>query len=499
MAGWQFWPGFAVRSSSLLPARAAAQPVKVRRIAGLEAIEEAVGRATEMGRSCLFIPGIQDLNEMQTMAGLNMLSRVAKVAAEYDAKIEIPTSRSLVMTAARETVQAAYLAAGRPDSYVEDLIYYVTDEQFGYVAYLTGKMVREKPAACFYMGAFFAESLMLAETGNSIGAIQIAGTAEPAQLPFFVAACDYTLIGEEFFAASAYLSGDPDQLGSLQGQDVGKVVVGTLIIVGSLLATVAVAAKWSPHRHCACGAANNRRLPAEHGPEIERRRGMKRTVPLLITALVGIVLIASRFIPFAQSWGEVAQRSGSTFWPRSPLCSAAAACSSCSCDKISDRTPGWGYSAITLIAFFVMLFVRTGESRLAAGHSARILRTIVRSAGCRRSAAKHRCPRSRFDSQREPTGQQLPLSVKRQLSEENGQLVFRGWMTSRQESELSEFKDSLPWQCTVAKTVRGEPAEAAAQRESRVSRRPLGPERPRCDERRTSRCLLEPRRGRTLE
>jgi hypothetical protein len=120
----------------------------------------------------------------------------------------------------------------------------VTDEQFGYVAFLTGKMVREKPAACFYLGAFYAESLMLAETGNSIGAIQIAGTAEPAQLPFFVAACDYTLIGEEFFAASAYLSGDPDQLGSLQGQDLGKLVVGTLLICGSLCATLAVLVGW---------------------------------------------------------------------------------------------------------------------------------------------------------------------------------------------------------------------------------------------------------------
>jgi len=219
-------------------------PVKVRRIAGLEVVEEAVGRATEMGRSCLFIPGIQDINDIQTIAGLNILARVAKVAAEYDAKVEVPTDRSLTMTAARETMQAAFLAAGRPDSYSEDLVYYVTDEQFGYVAFLTGKMVREKPAACFYQGAFFAESLMLAETGNAIGAIQIAGTAETAQLPFFVAACDYTLIGEEFFAASAYLSGDPDQLGTLQGQDLGKIIVGSLVVFGSLAATLALFVGW---------------------------------------------------------------------------------------------------------------------------------------------------------------------------------------------------------------------------------------------------------------
>ena len=72
------------------------------------------------------------------------------------AKVEVPTARALVMTTARETVKAAFMAAGRPDYYNEDLIYYVTDEQFGYVAYLSGFMVREKPAACFYMGAFFA-------------------------------------------------------------------------------------------------------------------------------------------------------------------------------------------------------------------------------------------------------------------------------------------------------------------------------------------------------
>ncbi|MDA1012853.1 MAG: hypothetical protein O3A00_00200 [Planctomycetota bacterium] len=243
-AGSRFWMGaitLMICGSVVFYIRQArgGRDLKVRKIAGLEAVEEAVGRATEMGRSCLFIPGILDMNDMQTIAGLTVLSRVSQQAAEYGAKMEVPTSKSLVMTAARETVAAAFLAAGRPDEFNEDNIYYVTDEQFGYVAYLSGMMVREKPAACFYMGGFFAESLILAETGNSIGSIQVAGTAQPAQLPFFVAACDYTLIGEEFFAASAYLSGDPDQLGSLKGQDVGKLIVAVLMIVGCLATTLA--------------------------------------------------------------------------------------------------------------------------------------------------------------------------------------------------------------------------------------------------------------------
>ncbi len=212
----------------------------VRKIAGLEAVDEAVGRATEMGRPVVFVPGIMDMDNVQTLAGLTLLGYVSKTIAEYDAKLDVPVSRSLVMTTGREVVRQAYLEAGRPESYNDDMVHYLTDEQFGYVAGVNGMLLRDEPATCLYMGAFFAESLLLAETGNRIGAIQIAATAMPSQLPFFVAACDYTLIGEELFAASAYLSGDPKQLGSLKGQDLGKLIVMTAILFGSLVATLAL-------------------------------------------------------------------------------------------------------------------------------------------------------------------------------------------------------------------------------------------------------------------
>ncbi len=216
----------------------------IRKIAGLEAIDDAVGRATEMGRPVLFIPGIHDMDDVQTLAALTILSRVSRTIADYDTQIYMPVARSLVMTAGRETIKAAYMAAGRPDAYSDDMVTYMTDEQFGYVAAVDGIMVRERPATIFLLGAFFAESLILAETGNSVGAIQIAGTARPAQLPFFIAACDFTLIGEELFAASAYLSGEPRQLGSLKGQDVGKGIAMVIIIIGVLAATLSEAWKF---------------------------------------------------------------------------------------------------------------------------------------------------------------------------------------------------------------------------------------------------------------
>jgi hypothetical protein len=212
----------------------------IRKISGLEAVDDAIGRATEMGRSVLYIPGIMDMDDIQTIASMVILGRVAKKAAEYDVYLHVPVSKSLVMTTAQEVVKESYSAVGRPDAYNPDSIHYLTDDQFGYAAGVDGIMVREKPATVFFLGSFYAESLILAETGHSVGAIQIAGTAMPSQLPFFVAACDYTLIGEELFAASAYLAKEPLLLGSLKGQDWGKGIFMFLIGAGVILETFGI-------------------------------------------------------------------------------------------------------------------------------------------------------------------------------------------------------------------------------------------------------------------
>jgi hypothetical protein len=215
--------------------------IYVRRIAGLNAIDEAVGRATELGKKVLYVPGIMGLDENQTIASLAMLGHVARTTAQYNTDLDVPNKDPLTFAAARETVKEAYMEAGRPDLFREEMVHYVTYDQFAYTASVSGIMVREKPAANFLIGSFYAESLLLAETGQSTGAIQIAGTAEIAQLPFFVCACDYTLIGEELYAASAYLSKEPAQLGSIKGQDVTKAVVGVYIII----ATAGLIAGWT--------------------------------------------------------------------------------------------------------------------------------------------------------------------------------------------------------------------------------------------------------------
>ncbi len=214
------------------------KPLFIRKIAGLDAVEEAVGRATEMGKSVLFIPGIQEIDDIETIAGISILGRVAKITAQYDTPLVVPVRYPMVLAAGQEVVEQAYIEMGKRDSYDRDIVRYVAGEQFAFTATVNGMMMRDRPAANIYMGAFFAESLLLAETGNAAGSIQIAGTARPEQLPFFIAACDYTLMGEELYAASAYLSHEPLMLGGLKGQDLMKVLIIVSIIIGVVLMTL---------------------------------------------------------------------------------------------------------------------------------------------------------------------------------------------------------------------------------------------------------------------
>ncbi len=213
----------------------AGKPLFIRKIAGLDAVEEAVGRATEMGKPVLFIPGLQELDEIETIAGVSILGRVAAVTAQYETPLIVPVRYPLVLAAGQEVVEQAYIQAGRKDAYNKDTVRYVAGDQMAFAATVNGMMMRDRPAANIFMGAFFAESLLLAETGNAAGSIQIAGTAQPEQIPFFIAACDYTLMGEELYAASAYLSHEPILLGGLKGQDLMKVLIIAAIIIGVVM------------------------------------------------------------------------------------------------------------------------------------------------------------------------------------------------------------------------------------------------------------------------
>jgi hypothetical protein len=210
----------------------------IRRIAGLEAIDDAVGRATEMGRPIIYTTGIGTLSDPSIIAGIAILKYVAKKVAGYGIDLIVPNNDPLIMLASREAVKEGFTEAGRPDLYREENIMFLTTEQFGFTAGFNGIVIRERPGAAFYQGYFYAESLLMAETSYNVGAINIAGTTAVTQLPFFIVSCDYTLIGEELYAASSYLSKNPSEIGTIKSEDVAKIIIIFIILLGSLLLTL---------------------------------------------------------------------------------------------------------------------------------------------------------------------------------------------------------------------------------------------------------------------
>ena len=217
----------------------------IRRIPGIDHIDEAIGRATEMGRPLLFSSGLGGL-DIVTLQALTILSHIVRHACRLNTRVIAPVygGDPTLFPVVEQVCREACAAEGRSDLFNPDDVRFLSGEQFAYASAVVGIMHRERTAGNFLFGAFYAESLLLAETGQHVGAIQVAGTPSTLQIPFFVAACDYVIIGEEYWATSAYLSREPVLLGSLIGQDWGKIAFGLIILTGLIIASIFGLDNW---------------------------------------------------------------------------------------------------------------------------------------------------------------------------------------------------------------------------------------------------------------
>jgi hypothetical protein len=221
--------------------RAQKQLPRFRRLTGLDALNEMVGRCAEMNRPLHFTTGLGDLTSTvapQLVAGLAVLAYVSELCANLGVKVIYSVYQAQVIPIATELMKDAYVKAGRPEEFIpEDQVRYLSGEQFAYASAVQGIAERERPAANIMIGPFYAESMLFAETFNRIGSIQLAGTARGYQIPFFAIICDYLLISEEIYAAGAYLSKDPLTSGTIMGQDYGKIVALILMLLGVIAST----------------------------------------------------------------------------------------------------------------------------------------------------------------------------------------------------------------------------------------------------------------------
>ena len=207
----------------------------VRRIAGIDAIEEAVGRATEMGRPIVFAMGWTDIRAIQTHACLSILRHVAHLAATMKTPLIVLVRVANVFPVTEEVVREAYTAAGAPDQFNDEQVRFLSENG---VVYSMGvaRTIEETNAGCgLFFGAFAFTSLLMAEPGARMGVLQIAGDPTLWQIPFLVCTCNHVVIGEEYYAAGAYVSPDPTMRSTLLSQDIMKLIFAGLIIVGTIL------------------------------------------------------------------------------------------------------------------------------------------------------------------------------------------------------------------------------------------------------------------------
>jgi len=217
----------------------------IRTIPGLDALSECIGRATEMNRPVYYLPGSAsyDFSDPQLLASMAILNETAKMAARYECRFIVPCRFAASYVVIQDLVRQAYISEGKAEAYRASDVRWFSDHHFGYTIGVVGSMFREKVAATIMMGNFNYDALTCAEAANQAGAIQVGGTAALAQIPFFIAACDYALIGEELFAAAAYISKDPLQVCTVAVQDWTKLIAIALLLVGMISETFG-SAKW---------------------------------------------------------------------------------------------------------------------------------------------------------------------------------------------------------------------------------------------------------------
>jgi len=211
--------------------------VYIRRIPGLDAIEEAVSSAVEAGRPVYYPEGAAGFGDAWTggkMAALSLINYTAGICAEKGCKLLGGTISSPYIPLMDDAMRQAYTAHGRPELHdISDIRWF--PGQMAYIAGTDTIFRYEKPAVQIMIGSWWAEALSFCEIGARSGAIQIGGTDYRPYMPYFIAICDYALIGEEIFIASAYVSKDLSVRITVLIEDIYKWIMIGFTVIGAIL------------------------------------------------------------------------------------------------------------------------------------------------------------------------------------------------------------------------------------------------------------------------
>lgn len=217
--------------------------IVLRRLRPVEVLRSLLHQAAEMGEGVHLSPGQGAIHDpgtiAETMAGLDVLQATAKEALAVGIPVRATANDSLVKALVENRLGRAWLAAGRPEVEVRGELL-AQQDRVAYTAGVVDLLGRPEVQGNVMLGALGEEVLLMGEVGAHQTRFQVVGAARPAAAAFLPLLTDDYLLGEELYAAGAYLEPRPERIVSLMAQDGIRMLLLGLILLGTILATAGV-------------------------------------------------------------------------------------------------------------------------------------------------------------------------------------------------------------------------------------------------------------------
>ena len=218
-------------------------PTTLRSLPAFDELRRAIERSVESGQRVHLSLGTGTLIGSESgpaLAGLTALAQAAEVTLEADRPLVASSGDGSVMAASQDALRGALGRMGASDRFRWTSARMLGPTPFSYVATLPAVLDSERVAVHVLLGHFGNEGALAADMGARQHSFVLAGTDSVPTQALFYATADHPLIGEETFAAGAYLGAGGMQRASLRVQDLLRLILIILIVAGTVLRTLGV-------------------------------------------------------------------------------------------------------------------------------------------------------------------------------------------------------------------------------------------------------------------
>jgi len=213
-------------------------PATLRSINAYARLNREVGLAVENGTRLHISLGRGNLftaRGASALAGLSMLRRIAERTSVSDRPPIVTSGDASLAILSQDTLRSGYRAAGADEQYRVTTGRVTGLSPFSYAAGILPVASDENVSANVVMGEVGAESALVAEAADRENTSLIAASDNPSAQAVFYASAQDPLIGEELFAAGAYVGAGASHEASLQVQDLLRWLLILTILGGALM------------------------------------------------------------------------------------------------------------------------------------------------------------------------------------------------------------------------------------------------------------------------